>query len=217
MPTSDVLQEQIKKSGEILRSGGIVAFPTDTVYGLGADAFNSRAIERIYNVKRRPRLSPFPLLLNDVSQISIVAQRVSEFALFLAKRFWPGGLTLVLPKADSLPAYVSNQSTIAVRVPKHPVPLALIELLGNPMIGTSANISGNPNTLTADEVKQQLGDKVDLIIDGAQCPGGNESTIVNVTGEVPIILRHGIIPQYEIKRAFEEYQEVNSNAHCSRL
>jgi len=217
MLTTDALREQIKKSGEMLRKGGIVAFPTDTVYGLGADAFNSKAIERIYNVKRRPRLLSFPLLLNDISQISIAAERVSEFALFLAKRFWPGGLTLVLPKADSLPVYLTSQSTIAVRVPKHPIPLALIKLLGNPMIGTSANISGNPSTLTADEVKQQLRDKVDLIIDGGRCPGGNESTIVDVTGEAPIILRHGIIPQYEIKRAFEEYQEVNSNAHCSRL
>ena len=201
----DALQEQVERGIKILKAGGIVAFPTDTVYGLGADALNSKAVERIYAVKKRPRHLPLPLLIGDMSQLSTVAAPVPEVALFLAKHFWPGGLTLILPKAASLPAYLTNQSTIAVRVPDHPVPLALIQGLGRPVIGTSANISGKPSTLTVNQVKQQLGDEVDLIIDGGKCPSGNESTIVDVTGEMPAILRQGIIPKHEIEKAYEEY------------
>jgi len=191
--------------------------PTDTVYGLGADAFNPKAVERVYEVKKRPRHLSFPLLLADISQVSIVAEQIPGFAWFLANRFWPGGLTLLLPKAASLPTYLTSQSTIAVRVPNHPIPLALIQSLGRPMIGTSANISGKPSILTAAEVKQQLGDKVDLIIDGGKCPGGNESTLVDVTGGGPAILRQGIIPQYEIDNAYKGYCEVRGHAYCSRL
>lgn len=201
----NVLQEQVKKGVKILKAGGIVAFPTDTVYGLGADAFNSKAVERIYEVKNRPRHMPFPLLISGMSQISTIAAPASQVALFLAKHFWPGGLTLILLKTASLPTYLANQSTIAVRIPNHPIPLALIQGLGKPIIGTSANISGKLNNLTISKVKQQLGDKVDLIIDGGKCPNGSESTIVDITGEMPAILRQGIIPKHEIEKAYEEY------------
>ncbi len=201
----NVLQEQVKKGVKILKAGGIVAFPTDTVYGLGADAFNSKAVERIYEVKNRPRHMPFPLLISDLSQISTIAAPASQVALFLAKHFWPGGLTLILLKTASLPTYLANQSTIAVRIPNHPIPLALIQGLGRPIIGTSANISGKLNNLTTGKVKQQLGDKVDLIIDAGKCPNGSESTIVDVTGEMPAVLRQGIIPKREIEKAYDEY------------
>jgi len=213
----DALQALVKEGVEILKEGGIVAFPTDTVYGLGADAFNPEAVGRIYEVKERPRHLSFPLLLDDILQISWVAQPLSGIALFLAKRFWPGGLTLVLAKAASLPSYLSSGSTIAVRVPGHPVCLALIQGLGGPLIGTSANISGMPAALTADEVREQLGEKADLIIDGGKCPSGKESTVVDVTGEVPVILRQGIITQDEIEEACKEYYKVRNDAHCSRL
>jgi len=217
MPAIDILQEEIKNAVEILKRGGIIAFPTDTVYGLGCNAFDITAVDRIYQVKRRPRHLSLPLLLNNISQLSILTEPISEFALFLAGRFWPGGLTLVLSKSASLPKHLSSQSTVAVRIPDHTVPMALIQGLGKPIIGTSANINSQPNTLTVDEVNQQLGDNVDLIIDGGKCTGNNESTIVDVTGKVPIILRQGIVPQYEIKSAFEEYCEVSSDAYCSGL
>ena len=210
----NALQEQVEKGAKILKEGGVIAFPTDTVYGLGADAFNPKAVERIYEVKKRPRQLAFPLLIADMSQLTAVAEPISGIAWFLARHFWPGGLTLVLPKAASLPAYLASQSSIAVRVPDHPICLALIRCLGNPIIGTSANISGKPVTLTADEVKQQLRDKVDLIIDGGECPGGSESTIVDVTSEVPVILRQGIIPTYEIDEAYKEYLEGNCSPWC---
>jgi L-threonylcarbamoyladenylate synthase len=150
---------------------------------------------------------PLPLLIGDIKQLDILAEPLSEIALFLARRFWPGGLTLVVPKAARLPGYLGNTS-IAVRIPAHPVCLALIQAINNPLIGTSANISGRPSALTAGEVRQQLGNEVDLIIDGGRCPGGGESTVVDITGGEVVILRQGIIPQDEIKRATEEYRKI---------
>jgi L-threonylcarbamoyladenylate synthase len=204
----DVLQLQIEKGVAILRRGGVIAFPTDTVYGLGADAFDSRAVERIYTIKNRPEHRQFPLLIADTDRLAALAEPIPEIARFLAGRFWPGGLTLVLPKKDSVSRYLASGPTVAARVPNHPVCLGLIRRLGNPVIGTSANISGQPPALTADEVRQQLGGKIDLIIDGGKCPGGRESTVVDVTQEPPTILREGIIPSHEIDRAYEEYLEA---------
>ena len=212
-----VSQREIEKGVKILENGGVIAFPTDTVYGLGADAFNSMAVERIYEIKSRPRHLQLPLLIAGVERLTILANPIPEIAWFLAKRFWPGGLTLVLPKTDSVPAYLAPGPTIAVRVPNHPVCLALIQHLGNPIIGTSANISDQPAALTAEEVGQQLGGKIDFIINGGKCPGGKESTVVDITRESPIILRQGIIPSDEIDKAYKDYSEVNSEAHCYRL
>jgi len=197
------LEEQVKKGVGILRRGGVVAFPTDTVYGLGADVFNPGAVERIYLVKKRPRHLPLPLLIGDMKQLAVVAEPLSEVALFLAQRFWPGGLTLVLPKASGLPAYLGGAG-VAVRLPAHPVCRALIRGLGSPITGTSANVSGKPSALTAGEVREQLGNGVDLIIDGGRCPGGVESTVVDLSGEKPAILRRGIISEEEIDRVVEE-------------
>jgi L-threonylcarbamoyladenylate synthase len=212
-----VLQREIEKGVKILQKGGVIAFPTDTVYGLGVDAFNSTAVERIYEIKNRPKHRQLPLLIADVERLVTLADPIPEIAWFLARRFWPGGLTLVLPKADSLPAYLAPEPTIAVRVPNHPVCLAIIQRLGNPIIGTSANISGQPAALTAEEVGQQLGGKIDFVINGGKCPGGKESTVVDITREAPIILRQGIIPSHEIDKAYKEYLEANSEAHCYRL
>jgi L-threonylcarbamoyladenylate synthase len=203
-----VSQREIEKGVKILQKGGVIAFPTDTVYGLGADAFNTRAVERVYEIKNRPGHQQFPLLVADVEQLATLAEPIPEFAWFLVRRFWPGGLTLVLSRKDSLPAHLASGPTIAVRVPNHPVCLALIEGLGKPITGTSANVSGQPAALTAEEVKQQLAGRIDLIVDGGKCPGGRESTIVDVTHEPPTILRQGIIPSHEIDKAYEEYLEA---------
>lgn len=201
-------QREIKKGVRILRNGGVIAFPTDTVYGLGADALNPPAVERIYELKKRPRSQQFPLLIADAKQLTALAERIPEIAWFLARRFWPGGLTLVLSRKDSVPAHLTSTSSIAVRIPDHPVCEALIQNLGNPLIGTSANVSGQPAALTAEEVEQQFGGKIDLIINGGQCPGGKESTIVDITLEPPVVLRQGIIPSHEIAKAYNEYLEA---------
>jgi L-threonylcarbamoyladenylate synthase len=194
-------QIQVERGISVLKRGGLVAFPTDTVYGLGASMNMHHAVEHIYGVKRRPRSMALPLLLAHASQISEVAEVVPPIAWFLVRNFLPGALTIVLHKSSSVPDIVTAGSkTVAVRIPAHPVPIALIEGVGAPMVGTSANLGGKPSLLTADEVYSQLGDKIDLVIDGGRCPGGRESTIVDVTGEEPAILREGAISGEELEK-----------------
>ena len=198
------LQQQVEKGISILKGGGIVAFPTDTVYGLGAGAHLHQAVARIYEVKKRPLNMPVPLLLANISQITEVAYPVPEVAWILARNFLPGALTLVLPKSESVPDIITaGGKTVAVRVPAHPIPIALVEGLGAPIIGTSANLSGQPSALTVEEVYSQFGDNIDLVIDGGRCAGGIESTIVDVTGERPVVLREGAILREELKRVCE--------------
>jgi len=195
------IQQQVEKGISILRQGGLVAFPTDTVYGLGACASIPQAVERVYKVKERPQNMALPLLLADASQIARLAEPVPPVAWLLINKFLPGALTLVLSRSNSVPDILTaGEATIAVRVPAHPIPVALVEGLGTPIVGTSANLSGHPSPLTADEVYSQLGDKVELIIDGGRCPGGKESTIVDVTGDIPVVLREGAISREELEQ-----------------
>jgi L-threonylcarbamoyladenylate synthase len=201
---SDV-QQQVEAGIFILKQGGIVAFPTDTVYGLGACASIPQAVERIYQVKERPRNMALPLLLAHISQISEVAEFVPQVAWLLADKFLPGALTIVLYKAKSVPDIITaGGKTVAIRVPAYPVPVALAQGLGVPIVGTSANLSGKPSALTAGEVHSQFGDKLDLVINGGRCPGGRESTIVDVTGEVPVVLREGAVSREELQRVCGE-------------
>jgi L-threonylcarbamoyladenylate synthase len=213
------IASQIGRAVEILNAGGIVAYPTDTVYGVGADAFNVEAVGKIFEVKKRPRGMPLPVLIADAAQVAMVASSVSECAQLLMRHFWPGGLTLVLPRLISFPGIVTaGGNAVAVRVPNHIVPLTIIRRLGKPIIGTSANISNKPSPVTAEEVEQQLGGKIDLIIDMGRCPGGIESTVVDVTGEVPVILRRGSVSEDEIKRVCREcIKEVSKGGNRSRL
>jgi len=202
LPSS--IQQQVEDGISILRQGGLVAFPTDTVYGLGASANLPQAVEKVYQVKQRPRDRALPLLLADISQISEVAYPVSQVAWRLARAFLPGALTLVLPKSKSVPDIITaGGKTVAVRVPAHPIPVALARGLGTPIVGTSANISGQPSPLTAGEVSIQFGNKMEIIIDGGRCPGGRESTVVDVTGEVPVMLREGAIAREKLRQVCE--------------
>ncbi len=197
---SKELREQIEKGIAILKQGGLVAYPTDTVYGLGAYAYLNGAVKRIYDVKERPQDMPFPLLVADENMLADVAAELSPLAWLLIKKFLPGALTLVVNKSVTVPRITGNKgSTIAVRIPDHPVPIALIRGIQAPMTGTSANLSGGPSPLMAEEVKEQLGDRIDLVIDGGKCPGGKESTVVDVTREKPVILREGAISAEEIE------------------
>jgi len=202
--TSDV-QQQVETGIFILRQGGIVAFPTDTVYGLGAGANIPQAVERVYQVKERPQNMALPLLLAHTSQISEVAEFVPQVAWLLADKFLPGALTIVLYKAKSISDIITaGGKTVAVRVPAHSVPVALAQGLGAPVVGTSANLSGKPSALAAGEVYSQFGDNIDLVIDGGRCPGGRESTIIDVTGKVPVVLREGAISMEELQQVCGE-------------
>ncbi len=194
-------QAMIEQGVAVLRRGGLVAYPTDTVYGLGAGIDLPEAVARVYAAKSRPRDMALPVLVAGVADIERLAAYISPAARCLIESFMPGALTIVVPAASSVPAYLTaGLGTIALRIPGHPVPLALIRGLGSPIIGTSANLSGRPSPLTAGEVRAQLGDRVDLVIDGGRCPG-IESTIVDVTGEVPAVLRPGAVSRQDIERA----------------
>jgi len=195
------MHARIGKAVETLQKGGIVAFPTDTAYGLGAGSHDDAAVMKVYQAKGRPHHLALPLLLGSVSQIETVATNVPETAWTLARQLLPGALTLVLHKAASVSSLISGGSDkIAVRVPNHPVPIALVEGLGAPITGTSANRSGRPSAVTAQEVYRQLGDSVDMIIDGGRCPGGSDSTVIDLTEDPPRILRQGAISRADIER-----------------
>ena len=190
----------IRRAIQVLKGGGLVAFPTDTVYGVGAHAFMPEAVAKLYTAKMRPRDRAIPILLAGAEDIALVAEEIPEVAWELMERFWPGGLTLVLPKKAAVPDMVTaGQPNVAVRVPDHPVPQALIEGLGAPLAATSANLSGHPSPITAEEVRAELGGRIELILDGGRCPGGIPSTVLDLTADPPAILRQGAVAAEAIK------------------
>ncbi|MDO8472385.1 MAG: L-threonylcarbamoyladenylate synthase [Dehalococcoidia bacterium] len=193
------MARQLGAAMRVLRGGGIVAFPTDTVYGLGCNALNSVAVVRVFEIKRRPRHMALPVLISDIGQLPGVARVVPETARLLAERFWPGGLTLVLPRTDSIPNIVTARSDrVGIRVPAHSVPVFLARAMGAPLVGTSANVSGLPSCRTAEEVRTQLGTEVDMIVDGGESPGGVESTVVDFKDDFPVITREGAVSKEQI-------------------
>ncbi|MFH1185257.1 MAG: L-threonylcarbamoyladenylate synthase [Chloroflexota bacterium] len=191
--------ESIDRAVEVLRGGGLVAFPTDTVYGLGALAFNSAAVKRIYVAKDRPPDKAIPVLLSSVEEIDLVAVSVGDRALRLARRYWPGPLTLVVPKSDRVPEAVAA-ATVGIRVPDHPVALALLGVSG-PLAVSSANLSGNDSPVTAAEALRQLDGRVEIILDGGTTPGGIPSTVADCNGDELVILRPGPLTLQELQAA----------------
>ena len=189
--------DAIPRALEILRAGGLVAFPTDTVYGVGSLAFDRKAVESIYTAKDRPIEKAIPVLIGDTDDLDKIAMDIPNMALKLASHFWPGPLTILVPKQPGLPEAVSATSTVGVRVPDHEVARALLRAAG-PMAVTSANISGQANPTTAEEAFTQLNGRIGLIIDGGKTPGGVPSTLVDCSGENIRILREGPIAEEEL-------------------
>ncbi len=185
-PDSILLAEQS------IRSGSLVAFPTDTVYGVGAMAFNLEAIDQLYRVKGRDTSKAIAILVGEIAALALVTSDLGPTASCLAEAFWPGPLTLVVPRHPSLPPNLSPLPTVGVRMPDHKYTLDMLRRSG-PLAVTSANLSGNANTNTAQEVYIQLKDRIPLILDGGKTPGGLPSTVVDCTGDKIIILREGPI------------------------
>ena len=191
----------LEKAVSALNRGGLVAFPTDTLYALGAHAFMEEAISRVYEAKGRPQGMALPLLLSGPGEIDRVAVDVPQAAWGLAERFWPGAVTMVLYKAPSVSSTITGgRDTVAVRVPSHPLALALMEGVGAPLTGTSANRSGGPDPVTAEVVRQHLGEAVDVVLDEGPCTLAVSSTIVDMTAETPKIVRAGAIAKSELER-----------------
>lgn len=176
----------------VLAQDGTVAFPTDTVYGLAADAYSAPAIQKLFRIKDREQEKSIAVLLGNIKQLDKVTYNPSAAAMRLAQAHWPGALTLVLPRHPDLPDELSPFPTLGVRIPDHPVALALLQASG-PLAVTSANLSGQADTTTAEEVLTQLNGRVDLILDGGKTPGGVPSTVVDMTSDKPKVLRQGQI------------------------
>ncbi len=188
---------------DILTSSGLVAFPTDTVYGLGALVFDGNAVGKMYEVKERGIEKAIPILLGDYEQIFLVASGVNHMAEKLARRFWPGPLTLIVPRLPAIPEAVSSLPTVGVRIPDFGPTRELLRLTG-PMAVTSASISGQSSPSTARGVQAQLAGRIPLILDGGVTPGGTPSTIVDCTNGKPVIVREGPISLEQIMIALNE-------------
>jgi L-threonylcarbamoyladenylate synthase len=181
-----------------LRSGGVIAFPTDTAYGLGADPFNDHAVRRIFELKGRPETKPILLLVNSIAMARSIAI-LSKRALALAKRFWPGPLTMILPAREAVPELVTaGTGTIGIRWPNAAFALRLLDALNHPITATSANRSGTPASVTAGEVCAQFGDTIDVVVDGGVLPARGGSTLLDLTVTPARILREGPIAEAEL-------------------
>jgi L-threonylcarbamoyladenylate synthase len=179
-----------------LRQDGVIAFPTDTVYGLGAHAFLTQAVRKLFSIKARDTQKAIPVLLGRTADLPLVATNIPDVGWQLAQRFWPGALTIVLPKAVCISDELTGgAATVAVRVPDHPLTVLLVTALGAPLAATSANLAGQPPATTAAEVLQALGDRVRLILNGGECRGKVASTVVDCTVWPPATLRRGALAE----------------------
>jgi L-threonylcarbamoyladenylate synthase len=192
--------QSLEQAAALLRQDGLVAFPTDTVYGLGALVWNEASVAGIYRAKARPPEKAIPVLLAGVGQLALLDIEATPLLLALAERFWPGPLTLVVPCGARVPAIVTaGTQTVAVRAPDHPVARRLFELTGQPLAVTSANLSGHANPLSADDVMAQLGGRIEAVVDGGVCPGGVPSTVLDLTLFPPRILRPGPVTWADLR------------------
>lgn len=207
--TPENREASLQAAARLIREGKVVAMPTETVYGLGADARNENAVREVFAVKGRPQDNPLIVHICDLVMLKAVVREITPEAAELAKKFWPGPLTMVLPKTASIPDSITcGLQTVAVRMPAHPVARDLIQTAGTPIAAPSANLSGKPSTTTGRHVWDDLQGKIPMILDAGPCEVGVESTVISLSGERPTILRPGII-------TLEEIQEVLPNAVMS--
>jgi L-threonylcarbamoyladenylate synthase len=197
---------RIEDAAAILKSGEPVAMPTETVYGLAAPIFDLEAIQKIFSLKKRPSDNPLIAHVSNLAMVETIAQNIPSVFFSLAERFWPGPLTLVLPKKPSVPSLVS-QTTIAVRMPSHPLALRLIDLVGSPLVAPSANLSGRPSPTCAAHVLSDLGGRLAAILDGGECQFGTESTVLSLVSEVPVLLRPGAITRAQLEEVLGEVRD----------
>ena len=194
MDAEHLNMEAIQKAGEILKKGGLVAFPTETVYGLGGNALDPKASMKIYAAKGRPSDNPLIVHIADIKDLAKITTEIPEGARILAEKYWPGPLTMILPKADSVPKETTGGlDSVAVRFPSDRIAQELIRAAGGFVAAPSANTSGRPSPTMAEHVEEDLGDAIEMIIDGGQVGIGLESTIVDFTEDVPVVLRPGYI------------------------
>ena len=195
------LTRDVQQAAEVIRRGGLVAFPTETVYGLGADALNPDAVARIFEAKGRPKFDPLIVHIAERDSLERLLRDFPDNAETLADRFWPGPLTIVLPKRAIVPDLVTaGLDTVGIRIPDHPLASELLHASGVPIAAPSANRFGSVSPTTADHVREQLGERIDLILDGGNCRVGVESTVILMTLDPPVVLRPGGVTVEDIER-----------------
>ena len=200
--------EAIDYAASVIKKGGLVAFPTETVYGLGANALNEYAVAKIFEVKKRPRFDPLIVHIAELEWLNKLVKKINKNAQKLIEKFWPGPLTIVFEKSDIVPDIVTaGLQTGAIRMPSHPVALELIKKSETPISAPSANLFGYISPTTAEHVEKQLGENVDVILDGGKCPVGVESTVISLAGEIPLLLRPGGLPVEEIEKIIGEVKK----------
>ncbi|QDU06799.1 L-threonylcarbamoyladenylate synthase [Gimesia aquarii] len=210
-----VISQDIKAGAKLIRDGELVAFATETVYGLGANALNPEAVAQIFEVKQRPYFDPLIVHVSNVAQLEDITLGLSERARKLVDRFWPGPLTLVLPKKKRIPDLVTaGLESVAVRIPAHPIARELLEATNLPIAAPSANKFGNLSPTQAKHVEEQLGSEIKLILDGGPCSVGVESTVIHCASESPILLRPGGISLEEIESCIGEVQIARIEDHA---
>ncbi|RKD31394.1 L-threonylcarbamoyladenylate synthase [Thermohalobacter berrensis] len=198
-------KEKIKMAADVIKNGGTVAFPTETVYGLGANALDEKAVEKIFIAKGRPQDNPLIVHIGDVNQIYPLVESVPEKALKLMERFWPGPLTLLFNKSDKIPSKITGGlETVAIRMPNHKIAVELIKEANLPVAAPSANTSGKPSPTNASHVIEDLMGKIDMIIDGGNTGVGVESTVLDISTDMPTILRPGGITKEDLLEIFPE-------------
>ncbi len=202
---NDPEEDVLRKVAEMIRKGKVVAYPTDTVYGLGTNALNERAVERIFKIKGRER-KPISIVISSLKMANEFGE-INEIALKLMKAFFPGPITIVVRKRDVLPSILTAGSDkVGLRMPKHVVPLKLAEFSGVPITSTSANVSGRPSPTRAEDVLKELGDRIDALIDAGETPLKVESTVIDTTTKPPKVLRLGALPIERIREVVEVEQ-----------
>jgi L-threonylcarbamoyladenylate synthase len=189
----------IPAAAGVIRKGGVIAFPTRCLYGLGADAFNPEAVNRIFKIKQRPAEKPILILIDDPVRLQRLVTTVSGTATAIMDRFWPGRVTLVFDAREEVPDYLTaGTGKIGIRLAGHPVAAALVRSLQGPITGTSANVSGRPGCHQIEDLQSEVTEQLDLILNAGPLQGGSGSTVVDVTGEVPRVLREGEVPMQDI-------------------
>lgn len=189
----------ISEAAGVIKTGGVISFPTQYLYGLGADALNADAVNRVFGIKHRSYKKPILVLVKSLEDLERIVRSIPPVASRIIEKFWPGGITIIFEAKETLPVNLTaGTGKIGVRLPEHPVAAALVNSIGGPMTGTSANIAGNAGCSRISALDPRIAEKLDLILDAGPLKGGIGSTVVDVTGESPMILREGAVPSMAI-------------------
>lgn len=204
--------EDISRVASFLKDGQVIAYPTETIYGLGADVFNRKAVKRIYDLKSRDYTLPISILVADLRMLHEVVSDVSDAALSLMRRFWPGPLTICLPAAAGFPKdLITSTGKVGVRMSSHPVAAAIVAAFGRPITTTSANLTGFPPSLSVRHVQKYFGDRIPCIVDGGECDPSRGSTVVDVSEEAMRVIRDGAVPADDVIRCFQGQESEAKN------